>query len=204
MTRLVQNKKINILNWYFIVDNDVTFVYSTAGGSFVPNSDANYNVWLQTNVAANVADNNELLQMILRYPGSEKLNVFALCSLNKARELQITALRKACYSASCTNLTMTLQSGLPLDVPFNVTYMGKYNSLINLNSGNVKGMNFTIVNGTQGLLNIPFTATDWTNFIAAYNAKVAAFNTNQNTLNTLITAVNAATNVDAVQAVVWS
>ena len=196
----------NILNWYWIVTAIPGEVFSTKTGTFVPVTDTTYNTWKATGGwEITVPAQTDLVTTLMSYPQSVNLNLFNIFTLQQAQSWQIQAMTSAYYAAITTQLSFTLSSGVPISLAFDDRYYSGniYNKIYFTASAKGFNTNFVHHDHQHGLINIPFSTTDW----ASFNTVLTNANTNVATqqahLTSKVNAINAATTNSAVAAITW-
>ena len=196
----------NILNWYWIVTAIPGQVFSTKSGTFVAVTDTTYNTWKANGGwEITVPTQTDLVTALMSYPQSVNLNLFNIFTLQQAQSWQIQAMTTAYYTAITTKLSFTLTSGIPISLAFDDRYYSGnvYNKIYFTASGHGFNSNFVYHDHQYGILNIPFSVTDWATFNTALTAANNNVITQQAHLTSKINAINAATTNTAVAAITW-
>lgn len=209
----------NISDWYFLIGDSATQVFSTYRGEFVPLNDATYAAWIsQGNVVSKSPSNQDTLSFLIQYCMANSncsIDLYPLMTLQQAQQYKIQSLNIAYNTniqqplivnliyGNAANVTAGTPTGAIINLPYDEVLATVYNDRVYRASLTGYTCNFTYEDPKFGRLNYPFTPTDWTALSSALSTLNANVVTQKAYLSTLIIAVNAATTSSAVQAVTY-
>ncbi len=182
---------------YINIGNSATQVFALPSGGFVSISDAAYLTWVASgNRPVPIDSNTSLIEVLTRQ--APNVPLWNLYTLPQVQSIQKQAIQADFQATITAPLTFTTAAGVTNTFPADPETISLHVEMITSLGGLVPAGFYLVA--VDGVTQVAFTGTDWTNFRTAMGNRGWAAKQH---LDVLISQVNSATTIDAVKSVAW-